>query len=298
VSRVTVRVSSTSRRCCKTREAEREYQPIVALIKHDRTRKHGCEAFVAFRQQFPNYDPENLSSICATAMLPMLEWCAVPEGAVTMTYEDRKVIYALPPFRISKYPITNAQYQVFIDAPDGYCEPRWWAFSDDAKTWHSQHPDPLLPRFNWGDHPRANVCWFEAMAFCHWLSARSGLQVTLPTEQQWQRAAQGDDGRPYPWGTKFDKARANTKEAFLRMTTSVTRFPNGVSPFGLLDMAGNVWEWCGHVNGKRKPGEVQMPVRGGSFMSVAQRSRIDFRFMLSPVYRYASIGFRVVCRAG
>lgn len=285
------------------REAEREYQPIAALAKRERTRKLGCKAFQAFREHFPDYDPLNIAAACAEVMFPMLEWCSIPAGQVGMVYSEKTVVYQLDAFQISKYPVTNVQFQLFVDAPDGYGESRWWEFSPQAREWHKTHPRPLDPKFAWDDHPRANVCWYEAMAYCAWLSQKTGLRITLPTEQQWQRAAQGDDGRLYPWGNKFDPRRCNTNLSKIRMTTSVTRYENGIGPFGVYDMAGNVWEWCLNMeqgrtaNGKNglPEGDVQRAVRGGSFISSPQRAQATFHFYLNPVYLYATIGFRVVC---
>lgn len=282
------------------REAKREYEPIVSLVKTPKTRKLGCKAFQQFREHFPDYDPENLSAVCATVMMPMLDWCTIPEGETTIRYDQKTVTYFVESFKMSKYPVTNAQFQAFAEAPDGFANAKWWDFSPQARAWREQHQKPVAPKFAWGDHPRANVCWYEAMAFCAWLSEKTGLRITLPTEQQWQRSAQGDDNRAYPWGSKFDKERCNTRDSKLRMTCPVTRYPDDVSPFGVSGLAGNVWQWCrntdyGKNSGTTLPGGVDLPraVRGGSFISVPQRSRTTFHFYLNPLYRYATIGFRV-----
>lgn len=281
------------------REAEREYRPIVSLIMRQRTRELGLKAFMNFREQFPNYDPENMAAMCATAMLPMLEWCAIPAGEVTVHYEQKNVTYFVDTCYVSKYPITNAQFQVFLDAPDGYANAKWWDFLPFSEQWRRQNPEPLPTKFAWGDHPRANICWYEAMAFCRWLSKVTGLNVTLPSEQQWQRAAQGDDDRLYPWCNRFDTTRGNTKETHIRMTTPVDRYSEGVSPYGVYDMAGNVWEWCSSteylpVSKPPEGDDMLRVVRGGAFISVSQRARNNFHFHISPVYRYSTIGFRVV----
>lgn len=104
------------------------------------------------------------------------------------------------------------------------------------------------------DFPRTDVSWYEAVAFCRWLTEKALIlhpsgtsdhwEIRLPSEQEWQRAAQGNDGREYPWGNRFDKARANTFESGIGAATPVTRFTGGASPFGVMDMCGNVWEWC------------------------------------------------------
>jgi formylglycine-generating enzyme required for sulfatase activity len=281
------------------REAEREYRPIVALIKRAKTRKMGCEAFTAFKQHFPDYDPANIAAVCAEEIMPTLTWCDIPAGEVTIDYEHRSVTYYVEGFKISQYPITNAQFKAFLDDEHGYRDSVWWEFLPEAHEWRSRNDQPLPPKFAWGDHPRHNINWYEAMAFCQWWSDKSGTKVTLPTEQQWQRAAQGDDARLYPWGNRFDRSRCNTRESKLRTTCSVTRYENDASPYGVHGMAGNVWQWCHNTDpnlntSPNKGRALPRAVRGGSYISVAQRSRTNFHFYLNPLYQYATIGFRVV----
>ena len=91
--------------------------------------------------------------------------------------------------------------------------------------------------------PRENVNWYEAMAFANWLGAQLRMTITLPTVAQWQRAAKGDDDRYFPWGDDYDEDRCNTVETGLKQTTPVDRYRKGASPYGVYDMAGNVWEW-------------------------------------------------------
>jgi formylglycine-generating enzyme required for sulfatase activity len=291
----------------REREAEREYEPIVALIRREATRQLGCKAFQAFREQYPDYDPENLAATCATVVLPLMEWCDIQGGEVMLEYSNQRVTSTVKSFRVTRYPITNAQFQVFADAPDGYADARWWDFSPASRQWHKEHPTPLNPKFAWEDHPRANVCWYEAVAFCRWLSHQTGSAITLPTEEQWQWAAQGPDGRIYPWGNKFHSECCNTTLSKIRMTTPVSKYNGkGDSPFGVCDMAGNVWEWClnaepmGHAtNGNGKTLEdARRAVRGGSFISAPDRAQTTFHFYLNPVYFYATIGFRVICEQG
>lgn len=281
------------------REAEREYRSIVALVKHQRTFPIGCKSFTAFREHFPDYDPENLLALCSKPAMPSLEWCDVTAGEVVIEREKRRIIHHVEAFKISKFPITNAQFQAFAEASDGYRNDRWWGFSSEACEWHKAHPEVIESRFLGDNYPRANICWYEAMAFCSWFSEKSGKKVTLPTEQQWQRAAQGDTQLRYPWGNKFDKTRCNTNEHELRMTTPVDKYPTGISPFGVYDMAGNVWEWCltkaPSTNGSSSNGsKITYIVRGGSFLGSAERARNNFYFRLDPLYRYFTIGFRVV----
>ena len=114
-------------------------------------------------------------------------------------------------FWMAKYPVTNAQYQAFIDDPDGFRNAAWWEFSPQAQQWHLDHPRSKPTAFS-GDHlPRTRVSWFDSMAFCAWLSAKlrqqdpqtSAWVLRLPTEQEWQRAAVGDTGWLYPWGNEI-----------------------------------------------------------------------------------------------
>lgn len=276
------------------REVEREYDTIVTLLRQKRTYKVGYEAFLAFHANFPHYDPENLAALCLRA-LPALEWCDVPAGKVVVEQNRRKTTHRLPAFRISKYPVTNEQYQSFIDAPDGYQDDRWWNYAPHVLQWHHNNPVPLPPAFPGDLHPRSNLTWYEAMAFCRWLGSKTGLPITLPSEVQWIRAAQGDGGRAFPWGRRFDVSRCNTRESGFRSTTPVDCYPGGVSPYGVYDMIGNVWEWCltwRAIQENGSDGEVGRMVRGGSFVSPQDRSDINSYFILKPVYRYASIGFR------
>jgi hypothetical protein len=293
------------------REAQREYAPIASMMKDSTTRALGCTAFRAFQLTFPDYDPDNLKTIYDDTVLtqppfdlqkamPLLEWCRVPTGK-TLAARTRKTA-ELGEFFISKYPITNAQFQAFIDAADGYKNPAWWQASLEVRRWHADHPKPIDAPAGKDTHPRTNICWYEAAAFCQWLSYKTGWTVKLPTEQQWQRAGQGDTSWRYPWGSRFDQSQCNTKETDAKGTTPVNQYPKGASPFGVCDMLGNVWEWCsnGHASGEINDVTVEIlrVVRGGSFMSPRKRTSLNFHYILNPLYRYQSIGFRIACETG
>ncbi len=280
------------------REAEVEYAAIAALLRHDRTYKLGSQAFRAFHKVYPDYDPENLATTCLLSDTAWLEWCSVPAGEIRLRRNGKIKTYWIHAFEIGKYPVTNDQYIEFLDAPDGYQNENWWNFSVQALRWRRSHSEPLYPRSDTSDHPCVNVCWYEAVAFCRWISEQTGMTIALPTEQQWQRAAQGNDGRLYPWGDVFDIGRANTRESGIGQTVPVTCYPNGASPFEVWDMAGNAWEWC--VNPPDNDRELQTidsdsrVIRGGSYIGVAQRAQNAFYYSLSPACRYATIGFRLV----
>jgi formylglycine-generating enzyme required for sulfatase activity len=149
----------------------------------------------------------------------------------------------VPAFAISKYPITNAQYAKFIEA-GGYREQKWW--TDDG--WYLRTIERWTEPKHWQDkkwtaaeHPVDGVSWYESMAFCCWLSEVTGEKILLPTDQQWQWAALGDDGRKYPWGKDWDGTRCNNSVGSqLSMgTTPVRQYEGrGDSPFGVVDMVG------------------------------------------------------------
>ena len=186
----------------------------------------------------------------------------------------------LDAFEISLTPVTNAQYASFAAA--GGNPPAHWEGSEP--------PDELE------DHPVTWVDWHAADAFCSWAGGR------LPTEAEWEKAARGTDRRAYPWGTEPDSARAVVGRGAKRPSTQPAgSIPSGASPYGVLDLAGNVWEWTaswyGPYPGTPRSGAERV-LRGGSYASAGLRSaRCAARSRSHPCRRQAHIGFRVV-RAG
>jgi formylglycine-generating enzyme required for sulfatase activity len=178
--------------------------------------------------------------------IPDIEWADIPGGRMQVEVEvkgwfrvsQRFVVVEVRPFRIARYAVTNVQFEAFIKADDGYHNQGWW---NDIQR--SEEPIPA----SWKEDncPRENVSWYEAIAFCRWLSLRLGSTVRLPTEWEWQQAATGGDtNREYPWPGGWDAARSNNLESGLNRTTAVGVYPNGATVQGVLDMAGNIWEWC------------------------------------------------------
>jgi len=169
------------------------------------------------------------------------DWVIIPAGEF-MYGNDKKRIY-LDAYRISRTPVTNRQYKVFVDVT-GYAVPKHWKK-------YGKIPNGKE------DHPVLYVAWDDAHAFCSWAS------VSLPTEQQWEKAARGIDGREYPWGNQLPTTQLCNCDG--STTTPVGRYsPQGDSPYGVADMAGNVWEWCdGWYDEKYKI----RPLRGGSWFS-------------------------------
>ena len=240
-------------------------------------------------------------SLSVKEVLPMLQWCDVPHGSVTISSivgadEDfGEVTEQVDNFVMSKFPVTNAQFAIFADAEDGYRNPRWWDFSPHAQRWFKLRKGVAKSRFSGDARPRENVNWYEAMAFCNWLGKLLGMKITLPTIAQWQRAAKGDDDRYFPWGDEYDEEHCNTLETGLKTTTPVERYQLGASPYGVYDMAGNVWEWTVNTAAAAEAGrDFRRAVAGGSFVSPCDRAHTTFRYYLDPRVRYSSIGIRLV----
>lgn len=116
------------------------------------------------------------------------------------------------------------------------------------------------------------------------------MTITLPTEAQWLRAARGDSSRIYPWGGKFDSSRCNTKDSNIGRTTPVTQYITGASPFGVMDMSGNVFEWFLESH----TGEDVRGVRGGSWKTDQVRAQLYYREDVPISNRVDNIGFRIV----
>jgi formylglycine-generating enzyme required for sulfatase activity len=145
----------------------------------------------------------------------------------------------LPAYRIGKYPVTNAQYAEFVHQTGHTITPE--------AGWRGQSPpaDKL-------DHPVAGITWYDALAYCEWLSQQTKRTYGLPSEAQWEKAARGEDGRAYPWGDDWDPERCSYGHS---QTTPVDAYPEGSSPYGCYDMVGNVGEWTRSLWGKtlRRP---------------------------------------------
>ena len=224
--------------------------------------------------------------------LPEIAWIDVPPGDVTLE-TDSKDRFAVESFRLARHPVTWSQYRVFLDADDGYCKPRWW-------EGRPKQDEPGELFWSFGNYPAINVSWYDALAYCRWLGAKLGLDLRLPTEWEWQWAAAGATQQEYPWSGDWNPARANSREAGILRTVAAGLYPRGRSPFGLEDMAGNIWEWC--LNAHREPSsasleaDVARVVRGGSWHYNADSARAAARsYHSDPDFRSVDIGFRVLC---
>ncbi len=225
-----------------------------------------------------------------------IELVLIPAGEFTMGSEKggdaekpaRKVY--LDAFYIGRYPITNAQYKRFVEAT-GHESPY-------ASTGR------LVPKGK-EDHPVVNVTWDDVRAYCEWVSDETGQVLRLPTEAQWEKAARGTRSRKYPWGHKFDKDKCNTLESGIRDTTPVGKYsPAGDSPYGVADMAGNVWEWTSSLHkhypysaddGREDPtAKGDRVLRGGSFSYDRGFARVTYRYLVDPDGFLGKLGLRVV----
>jgi formylglycine-generating enzyme required for sulfatase activity len=262
------------------------------------------QAVVCFRDLYdrsPSYrDVEDKLAQALDASMVL-----VPAGEFLMGSDDgdqderpQRRVY-LDAFEIDRYEVTNVQYRRFLLATG--CEPpqhwpeRYVAFLPD------RDPDWRGTDYPAGEgtYPAVAVNWEDAAVYCAWASKR------LPTEAEWEKAARGMDGRTYPWGDGWDSSRANVGATGIGYTQPVGSYTAGVSPYGVLDMAGNVWEWVADLYDRRyyayapnrnppgpESGTGERILRGGAWDSPADHVRASYRnatHFFGPNYR---AGFR------
>jgi formylglycine-generating enzyme required for sulfatase activity len=252
---------------------------------------------------------------------PTLGFIEIPAGPFLMgsalehdreAYPDEAPQHEVdvPRFYIGRYPVTGRQFRAFID--------------------HSGHkPENEGSLYGPANHPVVWLGWLDALRYCQWLTARlqespetpepiasliraEGWCVTLPSEPEWEKAARGTDGRAYPWGNVADNNCGNFGGTGIMTTSAVGCFPAGVSPYGIEDMSGNVWEWTRSVWGSypyptdldgRKTREylevregVRRVRRGGAFFSSPRSVRCTVRLGSGPYPHGGGMGCRVVIR--
>lgn len=215
---------------------------------------------------------------------------------------------SLQAYQIGRFQITNRQYKRFVDDtnhPDPFHEADW----AEPYNWrHGTYPVGLA------NHPVVLISYEDAAAFCRWLRQKSGKAYRLPTEPEWEGAARGPMAWPYPWGVQSDFSRCNMLESGLKATVPIGTYPHGASPYGVMDMIGNVWEWCSTIWGERwdqprfcypyrpddgrededAPPSMMRVVRGGSWSTDRSRARCAYRTIDVPGTRNRlSVGFRV-----
>jgi formylglycine-generating enzyme required for sulfatase activity len=287
-------------------------------------------------------------------------------------YEGEAPVHSVPlsAFAIGQFPVTNAEWALFMQA-GGYEEERWWE-TKDARSWRrgedtaagpkqmwwdnreflqdnvdrirqwyeqghitSQHAveweliarmsddafeSLLAARYpggrqtqpaNWHDEafnnpaqPVVDICWFEARAYCAWLSAQTGQTFRLPTEAEWEAAAGGRQCRRFAFGDDFDASRCNTFETHIRHTTPIDVFPEGETPEGVVDMTGNSLDWTSSLyqpypyqaeDGREDAtAAARRVVRGGSWGVAEGFARARYRHGANPAVRIYLLGLRVV----
>ncbi len=252
------------------------------------------------------------------------ELVPISTGLTFLMGDNKDEITIAQPFAIGKYPVTNAQYRFFVD-DGGYTNPRWlekcWTKEGRKALQQYGWQAPRLlgdPAFSQPNQPVVAVSWYEALAYVNWLREKTGKPYRLPTEAEWERAARYTDGRLYPWGDAEppgdSKGLANYQEAGLGRTTSVGIFPDGASLEGVLDMAGNVDEWCSTRwrdeqekdytypytpdDGREDLSggdEVYRVIRGGTWNDEEKWLRCAARGRRDPGYGNGAWGFRCCC---
>ncbi len=192
----------------------------------------------------------------------------------------------LEPYRITRYPVTNAEYEAFVSAT-GHTHPPHWA--------GGRAPDGEATL------PVVHISWNDANAYAQWAQGR------LPTEAEWEKAARGADGRMYPWGDEFASAADGGAVLLTEQPTAVGNRPTAVSPYGVHEVAGNVWEWTadwyqpyeGNTHRDADYGTKHKVLRGGSWLEVRDETanryfRCANRLHAPPTYTASNIGFRCV----
>lgn len=192
---------------------------------------------------------------------------ALVEEGIYLSGPDNHAVW-LAPYLIDVYPTTNEDYARFVLAT-GHRPPQHW-------------PAGRCPA-SLAHHPVVWVTWHDAAAYARWAGK------VLPTGQQWEKAARGPRGRVYPWGAEPTAAKANTAEAGIDATTPVSRYQSGVSPYGVFDMCGNVWEWC---STEEAPGKGRYELKGSAFTSPFERAAPSLRNAANASMKDNDTGFR------
>jgi formylglycine-generating enzyme required for sulfatase activity len=299
--------------------AERTRARAYAYIKslhHKKSTRAAQTAWQRFTARYPDYDPDKLAEQLVETPPPRKTPKPLPPQPKPALVKKPQILRAedlLPtPFAwieipgkgysIAKYPLTNAQFAPFIEA-GGYKEKKWWTEAGWQVREENKWTEPRYwtdKKWNGARHPVVGVSWYEAVAYCVWLSDKTKQQIMLPTDEQWQYAAQGDDSREYSWGNEWDCKKCNNSvtPCSSNSTSPVTAYEGkGDSPFGVVDLTGNVWEWCltEYEGGSNDLNRTNVRVlRGGSWnYDYLDFFRVSARGRLGPNLRDDNIGFRL-----
>ena len=214
-------------------------------------------------------------------------------------------------FYIARYEMTNREWKKFLLDP-GYNNPKFWPGArvvpkDQNPYWNdAANHGGGAPGTD--DFPAISINWDSAVAYCNWLSAKTGKKYRLPTEAEWEKAARGTDQRRYPWGNEIDPSYANyVNERRTNTAALVGSYNRNASPYDAFDMAGNVLEWCSdwysrdyyQVSPRKNPKGPEQGayrvLRGGMFVDEAFNLRAYGRSAAWPSFKgYRMVGFRAV----
>jgi len=235
----------------------------------------------------------------------------IPSGTFQMgsrfhLRESPRRTVSVSEFQIAHAPVTVNQYAAFVDS-GAVQEKRYWSaegwlwLNGDSDGWGREDrkvPEGWEAQLKKSVHPVTGLTAYEAEAYCAWLGSVKNKAVRLPTEQEWEYAARGDDGRPFPWGEEFNAQLTNTVETEIFSTVEAASLAGDISPFGVMDMGGNVQQWTSSIY-TPLPKEVLPPgplrvARGGSFNDTVFGARTSYRRAYPPGFFYPFLGFRIV----
>lgn len=251
---------------------------------------------------------------------PRLGFLEIPEGKFRMGEAKELHEVDLPRYYIARWPVTVAQFRAFVEATEAWEGPREFLEGPGSEpmvavTWHEAlvYARWLGGRLRQEAERKKESGWGDEAERTFWQGLASGdLSVGLPSEAEWEKAARGEDGRAYPWGEKYEKGRANNRESGIGKVSAVGCFPDGASPYGVEELAGNVWEWTRSVWGPDSreaefkdpyvPGDgredLESPslrvLRGGALDDGPRGVRCAVRYGYGPDARNDTVGFRVV----
>lgn len=232
------------------------------------------------------------------------EMVRIEVASVEIGADGERHQVTLKPFMLARYPITNAQFRVFVEN-GGYLKKQFWTAQGWEWSQRTEQRRGMLDDPVWGidNRPAVGLTWYEAVAYTRWLSAQQGQPVRLPTEAEWEAAAAGSEGRKYPWGSRTSDDTANHRDTGIGQSTAVGIFPSDRTPEGVYDLGGNIWEWCSSLavkyrycptDGREDMNKVGPRIlRGGSFESPRPDLHCSIRHHAEPHARVQLIGFRI-----
>ncbi len=272
-------------------------------------------------------------SFFGAELVAEMEFADIPAGILIMG--DNRLRDASPQhpveiraFSLGIFPVTNQEFAAFVQ-DGGYAMARYWT----EMAWKALSARPYSMPAYWNDsqfsfprQPVVGVTWYEAVAFCNWMTERENAQESeasgpgrervrfrLPSEAEWEYAARGVEcARNFPWGDQFELGRANTAEEGIGRTTVIDRFSTGKSSFGVWDLSGNVFEWTGSKWGANwqelrysypyraddgredVEGSGARVIRGGSWFNPYPEALCAYRSRYLAGSRASNIGFRVL----